>query len=308
PGTPGRPAFLCRHTPARMEFRRPRGATPAAAAALASPEEAREFAARVGFPIILKPRDGAGAAGTERIGDAGQLERAIRAYGLDRGASLAAEEFIEGHEGFYDTLTVGGEVACEFFSHYYPGVLEAMRERWISPYVITTNRGGEQSYDEAREMGRRVIRELGIGTSATHMEWFFGPKGLKFAEIGCRPPGVMVWDLYCAANDFDLYRAWGHAIVHGRVDQRPSRRFSAAMIALRPNRDGRIAGYQGLDEIQGRHGEWILDSHLPPPGSPTQPIEAGYMANAWIRLRHPDYDTLRGICDDIGRTVRVLAG
>jgi hypothetical protein len=40
------------------------------------------------------------------------------------------------------------------------------------------------------------------------MEWFFGPRGLKFSEIGCRPPGVGVWDLYCAANDFDLYREW----------------------------------------------------------------------------------------------------
>jgi hypothetical protein len=41
---------------------------------------------------------------------------------------------------------------------------------------------------------------LGIGTAATHMEWFFGPKGLKFSEIGCRPPGVGHWDVYCAAN------------------------------------------------------------------------------------------------------------
>ncbi len=39
-------------------------------------------------------------------------------------------------------------------------------------------------------MARRVIKALDIGTSATHMEWFYGPKGLKFSEIGCRPPGV----------------------------------------------------------------------------------------------------------------------
>jgi hypothetical protein len=29
------------------------------------------------------------------------------------------------------------------------------------------------------------------------------------------------------------------------------------------------------------------------------------MANAWIRLRHPDFDRLREILDDIGRTVKV---
>ena len=32
------------------------------------------------------------------------------------------------------------------------------------------------------------------------------------------------------------------------------------------------------------------------------------MANAWVRMRHPDYDTLRAMLDEVGRTVRVRAG
>jgi hypothetical protein len=31
------------------------------------------------------------------------------------------------------------------------------------------------------------------------------------------------------------------------------------------------------------------------------------MANAWVRMRHPDYDALRGMLDDVGRTVKVHA-
>ena len=50
-----------------------------------------------------------------------------------------------------------------------------------------------------------------------------------------------------------------------------------------------------------------MDRHLPPPGTPTAPIEAGYMANAWMRLRHEDYDALRGILDDVGRRMQVRA-
>ena len=305
PGTSVETAFLCRDKPAMKDFLRQRGISTAASEGVSSPDEARAFAARVGYPIILKPRSGAGAAGTDRIGSASELERAIREHGIDRGHSVAAEEFVEGHEGFYDTVTVDGEVVLEFISHYYPGVLEALRNRWITPCLITTNRTDAPGYEEVKRMGRKVIRELGLGSSATHMEWFFGPKGLKFSEIGCRPPGVAVWDLYSAANDFDIYREWGMAITRGRSDARLSRRYSAAMVGLRPSQDGRVAGYEGLEQIHRRYGEWILDSHLPPPGSPTQPIEAGYMANAWIRLRHPDYDVLRGICDEIGRTVRV---
>ena len=115
------------------------------------------------------------------------------------------------------------------------------------------------------------------------------------------------WDLYAAGNDLDIYREWATAIVQGQVSRKPSRGYAAGMIALRPDRDGTISAYDGLDEIQGRYGEWIIDAHLPPAGTPTQPVEAGYMANAWVRMRHPDYDTLRGMLDDVGRTVQVHA-
>ena len=60
-------------------------------------------------------------------------------------------------------------------------------------------------------------------------------------------------------------------------------------------------------DAQARLGEWVIDAHLPPPGTPTQPVEAGYMANAYVRMRHPDYDVLRGLLDDVGRTVHVYA-
>ncbi len=51
----------------------------------------------------------------------------------------------------------------------------------------------------------------------------------------------------------------------------------------------------------------IWRMNLPPPGTPTQPIEAGYLANAWVCVKHRDYDQLRAILDDIGRTVKVFA-
>ena len=221
PGTSTRTAWLCRDKPAMKEALRQAGIPTAQSTGAETVEEAREFAARVGFPLIFKPRAGAGASGTQRVDDQAGLERAIAGCRLGQGGSVAIEEFIEGHEGFWDTLSVEGRVVHEFVSHYYPGVLEAMRTRWISPQVVTTNQVDDARYDELKELGRRVIAALGIGTSATHMEWFFGPKGLKFSEIGCRPPGVMVWDLYSEANDIDLYREWARLIVNGHTDARP---------------------------------------------------------------------------------------
>ena len=96
-------------------------------------------------------------------------------------------------------------------------------------------------------------------------------------------------------------------MTHRRTDSRPSRRYSCGMIALRPDRDGRISHYDGAEEIFRRYGEWIVAHHFPPPGTPTQPVEAGYMANAWMRIRHPDYDRLREILNTVGETIKVRA-
>jgi formate-dependent phosphoribosylglycinamide formyltransferase (GAR transformylase) len=305
PGTSVRTAFLCRDKPAMKDALRAAGVPCARSTGASSTREVHAFADEVGFPLILKPRNAAGAAGTYKAEDPGELERVIQATGVGQGAPVALEEFIEGHEGFYDTIAIEGEVVHDFISHYYPNVLEAMRARWISPQILHTNRMKAPGYDEVKAMGKKVIRALGIGTSATHMEWFYGSKGLKFSEIGCRPPGVAMWDLYCAGNDLDVYTEWAKAVVHGRTESRCSRRFATGMIALRPERDGRIAGYEGIETIQAKYRENIIDSHFPPPGSTTQAVEAGYMANAWMRVRHEDYDTLRGILDEIGETVRV---
>jgi hypothetical protein len=307
PGISSRTAWLCRDKVAMKEALRQAGVPTAASAGISRPGEAAEFARTHGFPVILKPRDAAGAAGTFRADDPDTLAQAIHASGLADNAPVAIEEFVEGHEGFYDTLTVGGRVTCDFISHYFPNVLEAMRARWISPQIVATNRMDAPAYAEVRAMGRRVIGALGIATAATHMEWFFGPRGLKFSEIGVRPPGVGQWDSYCAGNEFDLYREWALAVCHHTTDRAPSRAYACGIIALRPDRDGRISHYEGTEHIFARYGDLVVGQHFPEPGTPTQPVEAGYMANAWMRMRHPDYDALRGILDEVGRTIRVRA-
>lgn len=307
PGTSSRTAWLCRDKPSMKDALRAVGVPTAASTAASRADEVHAFADAVGYPLVLKPRSAAGALDTVRVDSRAELDAALPTFGT--ADSIAVEEFVEGHEGFYDTLSVGGEPRLDFVSHYYPNVLEAMRERWISPQFVSTNRvDSVADYAQLREMGQRVNEALGIGTSATHMEWFSGPRGLRFSEIGCRPPGVGAWDLYSAGNDLDVYREWAHAVVHGAVLAQPSRRLATGIVALRPDRDGAVTSVEGVEQVQARLGEWVIDAHLPAPGTPTQPVAAGYMANAWVRLQHPDYDVLRGMLDDIGRSVHVHAG
>ncbi len=308
PGLPYAVVERCRDKVIMKRFLRDRGFPVARDAGVDNGEQARLAAKHVGYPHILKPRAGAGASGTYKNHTPRELEIAINKERLDhRQGAFTMEQFLSGHEGFFDTLTLNGNVVFEIASHYYPNVLTAMRTRDVAAQICVTNRVESDSYKELRVFGRKVIQALGITTAATHMEWFFGPEGLKFSEIACRPPGVCVWDLYSAINDMDLYRMWANAICHGKVQQKASRRFAGGMISLRPNKDGRVAGYTGVEDIQRKYGQFIIESQLPPVGSHTQPIEAGYRANAWMFLKHPDYDQLRKMMDDIGQNLRVWA-
>jgi hypothetical protein len=306
-GTTVKTAFLCRDKPAMKEALRAAGIPCAQSTGTTSAEEVRSFVKYVGYPVILKPRNAAGAAGTFRAGNEAELEVAIEESGASHGSPVAVEEFIEGHEGFYDTLAIEGRVVHDFACHYFPNVLEAMRTRWINPQILVTNRIEDPSYDEVKNLGQKVIRELGIGTSATHMEWFFGPKGLKFSEIGCRPPGVRVWDLYGRRERSRHVRRVGQgdrARPHRRAPVAPFRGGHDRAASELRRRDHRLRRRR---EDPGRVRQAHLRLAPPPPGSKTQSVSGGYMANAWMRLRHPDYDELRKIMNAIGETVKVNA-
>jgi len=305
PGLSVRSARLCRDKPAMKDALRAAGLPCAESGAVASLGELETFAERVGYPLIVKPRAGLGSLSTHRVENRSELERAAKALRVNRGESVAVEEFVEGHEGFWDTLSVDGSPRLEFVSHYYPPVLAALSDRRVSPQIAATNRVELPSYSELRETGRRVLRALDIGTGATHMEWFFGERGLKISEIGARPPGERIWDLYCVGNDLDLYDAWAAAIATGRVEQRPSRRFATGSVQVRPEREGVVDRVDGVERIARRCGGAIWQHEVPRRGRRTAPLEKGYLTNAWFRLRHPDYDQLCRMMDEIGRTVRI---
>lgn len=307
PGLSVQTAILCRDKSAMKDHLRAQGISCAQSIAADSPEAIHAFAEREGFPIIIKPRAGFGSLHTHRVESRADLERVLPTLSLGPGRSVAVEEFVEGHEGVYDTIWLDQDSGHDFVGHYYPGCLEATVDRSVCPQIVVTNRLDEETYRELRRVGQQVNRALGITRGATHMEWFFGPKGLKFSEIGARPAGERIWDLYRVANDLDVYREWAHAVIHGRTSQPASRRYATGAIQVRPDRDGRYVGHHGLDEIRRFCEGAIYEAQIPPPGTPTQPVEKGWIVNTWFRLKHPDYDRLREMLDFIARTVRVVA-
>ncbi|MCA8964101.1 MAG: ATPase [Planctomycetes bacterium] len=307
PGIRVATAKLCRDKVAMKAFLREHGVPCAQSTAAGTAAEAIAFAEREGYPLIAKPLAGFGSLRTYRCGNRAELDKAVAALAPTPERPIALEEFIEGHEGFFDTVCGTEGVRHEFAAHYYPGCLEAAEHRWISPQIAVTNRIEQDGYDELRAMNRRVVQALQLTCAATHMEWFFGPKGLKFSEIGARPAGEKIWDMYRVANEFDVYREWALAILGRAGEQRPSRRFAAGSIQIRPSKDGAITGHRGLPEAMQRCKQWIYEQSVPAAGTKTKGLDKGWLVNTWFRLKHPDYDQLRELMTFLGETVKADA-
>ena len=95
PGTSAETAFLCRDKPAMKEALRRAGIACAQSTRAKSPQDARDFAAAVGYPLIIKPPAGAGAAGTFKVRDDEALEKVIIESGLAEGHAVAVEEQLQ---------------------------------------------------------------------------------------------------------------------------------------------------------------------------------------------------------------------
>jgi len=308
PGLTPEQATLCRDKAAMKAKLREYGLPCAASTAAFDAGAALAFAEKEGFPLVVKPLAGFGTLDTFKVSSFVELERALARLKPSKKRALVIEEFIEGHEGFYDTVTAGGRVAHDFVGHYYPGCLEALSSRAIAPQIACTNRIEQAAYRELRETGQRVITALGLTDCATHMEWFFGPKGLKVSEIGARPAGERIWDMHVAGNEFDLYKDWALAVLHGRVENKPTRKYAVGSVQIRPEHDGSYRGHDGVESALRAIGDGMVECEIPPPGTKTQPLEKGWHVNTWFRVKHTDYDKLRALLEVIARTVRPRIG
>ena len=307
PGLSVATARLCRDKVAMKAFLRERNIPCAASAQVACEADAMRFAEQHGYPVVCKPIAGFGSLQTFACKDRAELDAALRELRPSAQNPAAIEEFVEGHEGFFDTITDDHGVRHEFAAHYFPGCLEASKDRSIAPQIAVTNRVEQDGYSELRKLARSVIDALSLRNTATHMEWFFGQKGLKFSEIGARPAGEKIWDMYRFANEFDVYREWALATLSRPSLQRPSRRFAAGSVQIRPDRDGRVVGHDGIQEAWAECGKHVYEYEVPRPGEATKPLDKGWLCNTWFRLRHEDYDALRGMMTRIGATVRCRA-
>ena len=108
-------------------------------------------AERVGYPLIVKPIDGAGSADTYRADSAAELDAILP--DLRHVPQVSVEEFIDGEEFTYDTICAGGQVLFENICQYHPRPLLTKMHEWISPITLALRDLDEPGLQGGRELG-----------------------------------------------------------------------------------------------------------------------------------------------------------
>ncbi|NNF40511.1 MAG: ATP-grasp domain-containing protein [Woeseiaceae bacterium] len=260
----------------------------------------------IGFPLILKPIDGAGSADTYRVDSREDLQGVLPL--LRHVPSISVEEFIDGEEYTFDAITIDGQIAYHNVAWYRPRPLIARSNEWISPQVIALRDLQDPGLAGGINMGAAVIDALQFGTGFTHMEWYRKADGeVVFGEIGGRPPGAHQVDQMKYACDFDVFKAWGQAVTQGRIEERFERRYNVATIFKRARGVGRITRIDGADALQSRFGKHVVWNTLLPPGTPRRDWRKTLVSDGFIMLRHPDLDKTMTMADAVGTDLNVYA-
>lgn len=268
-------------------------------------DDAREFAASSGFPMVVKPPAGAGAISTYRVESLAQLESALRASPPTAAHPVLLEEFVTGEEHSFETLSIAGRPVWHSLTHYYPTPLTVLENPWIQWALVLPREVDDARYDDIRTAGRRALEVLGMTTGISHMEWFRRRDGsIAISEVAARPPGAQITTLMSRAHDFDLLQEWARAMVYGEFHV-PDRRYASGAAFLRGQGEGRVVKVHGVEEVRRTVGNLVVDFKMPQIGSTPS---TSYEGDGYIIVRHAETKRVEEAVMKIISSIRVELG
>ena len=266
-------------------------------------DDADGFVREVGLPIVLKPLAGMGCKSTWRIRSLDELRAALAALHASPERPALAEEFLRGREFSFETITIGGDVRFESATRYFPAPLEVMETPWIQWCVVLPRVIDGPDFTDARALGVKAVKALGLETGMTHMEWFRrDDDSIAIGEIAARPPGANIVRMNSFAHDTDLYRAWARAVVDDAFDGPYERKYAVGCAFLRGLGRGRVAAVHGVERANERVGPVVVESKLPARGTPKSD---SYEGDGYVIVRDPDTEVVKRALTAIIETIQI---
>lgn len=220
-------------------------------------EEGLKFIEEVGYPVIVKPDNGVGAAATYKLKNEDEVKEFYYYYPE---VQYIMEEFINGTIVSYDGICDSNRDIIFETSHYFG-----------DPVMDVVNDGLDLWYYSRKEIpadlkdaGRRTIKAFDSNSRFFHCEFFvlnedkegLGKKGDIFGlEVNMRPPGGYSPDMMNYANDIDVYQIWANMVCYDKGYFDPEQRPYTCVYASRRKNGSYEYSH---DDIFAKYGQNIL--------------------------------------------------
>ncbi|MCL4236446.1 MAG: ATP-grasp domain-containing protein [Deltaproteobacteria bacterium] len=216
-------------------------------AAFSTAAQATVFAKKHGYPLVLKPDTGVGAAKTYKVNSSEELDAAL-ADNLD---GYVVEKFATGQLGSFDGLVDrDGRIVFCISNIYSAGIMEIVNER--RPLHYYTRR---EIPAKLEDYGKRTIAAFGIRERFFHIEFFETDDDFIALEVNVRPPGGFTTDMMNYAIEGDVYDLWARVLAEGTVpDHTYERRYHVMYVGRRRG----VPHRYGVDEIRAALGDRLI--------------------------------------------------
>lgn len=182
-------------------------------------EEDLEFIQIVGYPVVVKPNVGVGAAATYKIKNKEDL---IAFYQKGFQVPYIMEEFIEGDITSFDGICDSNSnvVFCDN-EVFPPSIMDIVNENLDVSYYVN-----KEVPTDVYEAGQKVLKAFNIKSRYFHLEFFRlskAKKGLGKAgdivalEVNMRPPGGYTPDMINYAQSVDTYQIYADIICYDEI-------------------------------------------------------------------------------------------
>jgi len=198
----------CRDKSATRAAMRTAGLLQPASRAVAALADAQAFAAEIGYPVILKPRNLGGSMGVRKAEGPDQLAvmyeitNGVRMSGIrEFDEYVVVEEFIDGPEIAVDSVLFEGQCQPIVVAHKVLGTEPPFEFDEFGHDVHADD--PLLSDPELLDLLNRSHAAVGFRNGVTHTEFKFTPRGLCLIEINARMGGDLIPYLGYLASGYD---------------------------------------------------------------------------------------------------------
>ena len=223
-------------------------------------EEAKAFANKVGYPVVVKPDNGVGASHTYRLKNDEELEYF---FATKDNVTYIMEEMVKGYVCTYDGIVgAQGQILFEAGNVTVLSLMDVVNDNGDSLYYIV-----KELNPKVKEAGMKTVEAFGARSRFFHLEFFcltedqegLGKKGdIIGLEVNMRPSGGYTPDMYNFAHETDVYKIWADMIAFDKSTKPLGKSHNCAYIGRRDDKvykmdhEAIMAKYGSCMKMHGR--------------------------------------------------------